>query len=121
MPHWKIVLAHTKDKHPQLVDATSIGIRVERDGKHYQDFTVTASGPQLRLDHKEIAARADFWDAAAIVGAIQVREQLPTFAPLDDPTMSVDLPLDFGMVDEVSQSREVGSIAEGTTLDDWTQ
>ena len=121
MPHWKIVLAHTKDKHPKLVDVTSIGIRVDRDEKQYQYFTVTASEPQLHLDHKDIAARSDFWDAAAIVGAIQVRELLPTFAPLDDPTMSVDVPLDFGMVDEVSQSREIGSIAQGTTLDEWTQ
>ena len=120
MPHWKIVLAHTKDKHPQLVDATSIGIRVERDGKPYQNFTVTASGPQL-LEDKEIAAQSDFWDVAAIVAAIQIRELLPTFAPLDDPTMAVDIPLDFGMVDEVSESREIGSIAEGTTLDEWTQ
>ena len=62
-----------------------------------------------------------FWDAAAMVGTIQIRELLPTFTPIvDEPTFPFKVELDLGMVDEVTKSETIPSIAEGTTLDEWT-
>ncbi len=116
-----IRLVHTKAKHRRFVDVTTIGLRVERDGALYQHFTITASGPQLHTDHKDIVAQPQFWDAAAMVGAIQVRQLLPTLSPLTDPTMPADVPLDFAMVEEVLRSEHVPTIAAGTTLDEWTE
>ena len=121
MAQMAIRLAHTRAAHPSFADVTCIGIRVERDGGRHGYFTVMASGPQLHLDHADIASRPDFWDAAAIVGAMQIRELLPMFTPLPDRTKAVDVPLDFGLVDEVLRAGEVPTIAEDTVLDEWTE
>jgi len=120
MTQWRILLARTRFTQP-VHEATAIGLWVERDGDRYQYFTIEATGPQLHLDHKRLVEDPRFWDAAAMVGAIQIRELLPTVTPLEEPTFPFKVPLDFGMVDAVLRSEQVPTIAEGTMLDEWTE
>jgi hypothetical protein len=119
MTQWRILLARTR--FVQVTDSTAIGLWVERGGDRYQYFTIEASGPQLRQDHKWVAEEPRFWDAAAMVGAIQIRELLPTVTPLEEPTLPFKVPLDFGMVNEVLRTETVPTIAEGTVLVEWTE
>jgi hypothetical protein len=121
MTQWTIVLAHTKDKQPGGADATSIGLRLLSDGAPYQYFAVTATGQELDLDHPDLAAHAGFWDAAAIVGAIQIRELLPKLTPAADPTQPVEVRLNFSMVDAVLQADKFRPIPDATTIDEWTE
>ncbi|MGO9875450.1 MAG: hypothetical protein ACLPVY_16810 [Acidimicrobiia bacterium] len=119
MTQWRIVLARKRFTQP-VNDEIAIGLWVERDGDRYQYFTIAASGPQLH--HERLAQEPRFWDAAAMVGTIQIRELLPTFKPLvDEPTFPFKVPLDFGMVDEVLRSETIPTIAEGTELVAWTE
>lgn len=121
MTQWRTLLARTRFTQP-VNDAIAIGLWVERDGDRYQYFTVEATGPQLRLDHnKRLAEEPRFWDAAVMVGAIQIHELLPTVTPLEEPTFPFKVPLDFEMVDAVLRSETVPTIAEGTVLDEWTE
>jgi len=90
MTRWRILLARTR--FIQVTDSTAIGLWVKRDGGRYQYFTIEASGPQLRLDHKWVADEPRFWDAAAMVGAIQIRELLVTVTPLEEPTLPFKVP-----------------------------
>jgi hypothetical protein len=118
MTQWRILLARTRFTQP-VDDSVAIGLWVERDGVRYQYFTVGVSGSQL---HEErVPEDSHFWDAAAMVGTIQIRELLPTFTPIvDEPTFPFKVELDLGMLDEVTKSETIPSIAEGTTLDEWT-
>jgi len=119
MTQWRILLARTQ--FMQLTDSTAVGLWVDHDGERFQYFTIEASGPQLHLDHEGLAGDPRFWDAAAMVGAIQIRELLPTVTPLEEPTLPFKVALDFAMVDEVLQSETVPTIAEGTALVEWTE
>jgi len=121
MTRWRILLARTRFTQP-VNDSIAIGLWGERDGDRYQYFTIEATGPQLHLDqHKRLAEDPRFWDAAAMVGAIQIRELLPTVTPLEEPTFPFKVPLDFGMVDAVLQTESVPTIAEGKILVEWTE
>jgi hypothetical protein len=120
MTQWRILLARTRFTQP-VNDSTAIGLWVERDGDRYQYFAIEATGKQLQRDHKRLSAQPRFWDAVAMVGAIQIRELLPTVTPLEEPTFPFKVPLDFEMVDAVLRAETVPTIAEGSVLVEWTE
>jgi hypothetical protein len=119
MSQWRILLARARFTQP-VTDSIAIGLWVERDGDRYQYFTIEASDTQLHTEHKRLAEKPRFWDAAAMVGVIQIRELLPTVTPLEEPTFPFKVPLDFDMVDAVLRSETVPPIAEATVLVEWT-
>lgn len=108
-------------RDPRFIDATSVGLRVERDGERYQYFVLVASGQDLELAHSELSRHPLFWEAAvqAAAEALPVRVRQDD-VPLTDPTQPIDLLVDFHRVqDLLEESETLPSIEPGTVVASW--